>query len=139
MTAITFQDGRVVMRDGRVATGAGCCCDEPPECICPVGCVEGLQISLGNSPSCEGGFYSDSLPCTFGSISASMYCEGGSWFVSVSVSCFENGGACFYSYAAELPCENDGLPPAGNVNLIEIFAFDDGGCPALPPVVTVIK
>lgn len=136
MTPVALQGGKPILHAGKVGLGEPCCCGG---CVCPTECVEGLQISLGNAPTCAGGFYFDFLPCLSGSVSASMYCASGVWVVSVSVCCFENGGTCLYSYAAELPCESDGLPPAGNVALVELFGFDDGGCPPLPPAVSVIK
>lgn len=137
MTLITFQDGAVVFRDGQVGTEQACCCDQ--ECVCPNACVAGLEISLGVSPVCIDGIYSDFLNCVGGGISATMYCDNGLWLVFVSVCCFENGGACFYSYEATLECESDNLPPAGNVVLVETSAFDAGGCPPLPPTVTINK
>ena len=33
MTQITFQDGKILMRDGKVGTGQGCCCNQTP-CTC---------------------------------------------------------------------------------------------------------
>jgi len=34
MTLITFQDGKAVLRDGKVGTGQGCCCDSGcPRCV----------------------------------------------------------------------------------------------------------
>lgn len=138
MTKITLQDGRVVLRDGKIGTEQACCCGE--ECVCPADCVDGLQISLGNEPTCAGGFYSDFLDCTGGGISASMYCSDGEWLVFVSVCCFENDGLCFASYEAVLECESDNLPPAGAVGLNETGFFEqDNGCPPLPPTVTIIK
>lgn len=138
MTLITVQGDKIVLRDGKVGTEQECCCER--ECECPADCVEGLQLSLGNSPVCFGGAYSDFLECLSGGISAVMYCSGGQWIVFVSVCCFENEGTCFASYAATLECEPDGLPPAGPVDLILLSFFEEnGGCPALPPVVTIIK
>lgn len=139
MTLITFEDGKPLMKeDGKIGTGQECCCEQV--CVCPVGCVDGLQISLGNAPSCVGEFYSDFLPCTGGAISASMSCNDGQWLVFVSVCCFENGGLCFASYEAVLECESDGLPPAGAVTLTQTQFFEEGGgCPPLPPNVTISK
>lgn len=135
MTAVTFKDNSVVMRGDLVGTEQACCC-----CTCPAGCVDGLQISLGGTPSCAGGYYFDAIPCTFGSISASMYCLNGTWFVSVSVCCFENEGVCTVVYEAQLPCEEDSLPPAGVVTLTQVYFNEiDNGCPPLPPVVTISK
>ena len=34
MTQITFQDGKVVLRDGRVGTEQACCCAAGPCCVC---------------------------------------------------------------------------------------------------------
>ena len=41
MTRITFQDGKVVLRDGKVGTEDACCCGE---CVCPE--CEGLNVSV---------------------------------------------------------------------------------------------
>lgn len=134
---LTVSDGALVVHGNKLGTEQECCCGG---CVCPSDCVEGLQISLGNSPTCAGGFYSDFLPCTGGSINATMYCDQGKWLVSVSGSCFENGGTCFFVYQAELECEADNLPPAGAVALVLVAFFEeDNGCPTLPPVVTIIK
>lgn len=124
--------------------GEYCCsgvCQGVPcdECVCPEGCVPGLAISLGGTPACLNEFYTDGIACTSGVIAASMYCDNGDWFVYVSVCCFENGGSCFYSYEATLPCEDDNLPPAGSVSLTQTSGVDNGGCPSLPPSVTIIK
>jgi hypothetical protein len=138
MTRITFQDGKVVLRDGQVGTEEACCCGG--ECECPNECVENLAISLGGNPECFGGFYSDFLNCAGGGISAVLQCNDGQWLVFVSVCCFENSGLCFASYEAVLECEPDNLPPAGAVDLTETGFFEDGGgCPPLPPTVTIIK
>jgi hypothetical protein len=135
---LTVSDGALLVRDGKVGTEQACCCDQ--ECVCPTECVEGLQVSLGNEPTCADNVYSDFVECTGGVYSVTMYCNEGIWIVSVSGSCFENGGTCFFSYEAQLECEADNLPPAGPVNLIEISLFEqDDGCPPLPPVVTIIK
>lgn len=42
MTLITFQDGKVVMRDGKVGTGQECCCDGEVAC-----CVEVYEMAGG--------------------------------------------------------------------------------------------
>lgn len=145
MARLIKYDGGLLLQGGSLASTASsegdpdpeCCCEAP--CICPEGCIEGLEISLGGTPACAGGLYSDFIPCTGGGISASMYCENGVWYVSVSVCCFENGGECFYLYSAEFGCEEDGLPPAGPVVLTEISGLNNGGCPPLPPSVTINK
>ena len=138
MAQVRLQDGKPILEGGKVGVAEACCCGG--DCVCPEGCVENLQISLGGNPACFGGFYSDFIECFNGGISASMYCDGGTWIVSVSVCCFENGGLCFASYEAVLECEADNLPPAGAVALIETGFFEEGGgCPPLPPTVTIIK
>lgn len=136
MTAITVQDGKIVMRDGKVGTEQACCCGG---CVCTGECVEGLQLSLGNQPTCAGGFYFDFIECRSGVIVASMHCSEGRWVIGVTACCAEIDGVCAFDYAAELQSESDCLPPAGNVDLVEIGRFDGGGCPPLPPTVTIIK
>jgi hypothetical protein len=47
MTLITFQDGKVVLRDGKVGTEQACCCQE---CVCPELCdgiTFDVQASIG--------------------------------------------------------------------------------------------
>lgn len=137
---LTVSNNTLLVRDGKLGTEQECCCQQGQGCVCPSGCVDGLEVSLGGSPFCAGGFYYDSVPCAFGAINASMYCTGGAWLVSVSVSCFENGGVCIAVYEAELQCEGDSLPPAGLVELTQtFFSESDNGCPPLPPLVTINK
>ena len=134
---------------GPEAPGGRCDCPDSfgslsvvcKQCECPNECVENLAISLGGNPACFGGVYSDFLACVGGGgISAVLQCNDGQWLVFVSVCCFENGGVCLASYEAVLECEADNLPPAGAVGLIETGFFEDGGgCPPLPPTVTIIK
>jgi hypothetical protein len=47
MTLITFQDGKVVLRDGQVGTEQGCCCGCTP-CTCLESCVSYTFTFLGN-------------------------------------------------------------------------------------------
>lgn len=51
MTYITFQDGRVVMRDGKVGTGQGCCCGGGCE-NCGLTCcltIQGKNTCIGGT------------------------------------------------------------------------------------------
>jgi hypothetical protein len=108
------------------------------ECRCK-GCAENLQLSMGGQPDCFDGFYFDFIQCAFaGGISAAMYCQDNKWLVSVVICCSDDveGGFCIAQYEAELDSENDCLPPAGDVSLVELFKF--GPCPELPPV-TITK
>jgi hypothetical protein len=41
MTTVTFQDGAVVLRDGKVGTGLECCCEK---CVCPQ--CDNLTVSV---------------------------------------------------------------------------------------------
>ena len=63
MTLITLQDGKIVLRDGKVGTEQACCCGGG-ECDCDAFCdgnfeleIEGITITsfVGITPLCAGG------------------------------------------------------------------------------------
>lgn len=149
MTLITFQDGRAVMRDGKVGTEQACCCQPP--CVCPD--LESLCISLtltdynGNVSNADqadffwfggvgtafidGFSYSVSISCADGVISVFA---GWAGFIENCV-CTSGGSATSYScdgtadwYARttllQMPFDNIGIPC-------------DAGCPANLGSVTV--
>ena len=53
MTLITFQNGKPVMRDGKVGTGQGCCCDGCCECACPGGFQVRVNGNVINTTACD--------------------------------------------------------------------------------------
>lgn len=140
-TIALFNNKLIKVDNNKIGLHPSCCCGEtPPGCECPQDCVPGLSISLGEggNPSCTGGFYFDEIPCNDGQISVSMGCVDGIWNIGVQIFCFNDDGFCFEQYGANLQCENDNLPPAGNVNLFLIESNNNPGCDP-PPVVTIIK
>lgn len=54
MTQITFQDGKIVLRDGKVGTGQGCCCgEEVRDCLVTVNVAWlGVQVGLNECARC---------------------------------------------------------------------------------------
>lgn len=67
MTLITFQDGKAVMRDGKVGTEQGCCCGAGQQCVCGQNCTQEITVDFvkgdlgGTLTTTPGGFASESL------------------------------------------------------------------------------
>lgn len=167
MTSITFQDGKVVMRDGKVGTEQGCCCG----CSCPE-CNDGVSIELNDGPSsssgCDGCLFTcvnsptyhaqqatDDADNTHGGMTASMYCEpdagsphGIIWRVT-AVSIFANFGMpaepsfnlfCTQTYSGTVQSDENCLPVAGGVSLTLDSTDDGGACDRVTtPTVTVVR
>jgi hypothetical protein len=111
MTLITFQDGAVVMRDGKVGTEQDCCCEQPP-CECfprfstpPVECeidYIGFQVTF-TTTACGGqnitqpfqlneanGYFESFGPlgangCEY-TILAQAFCFGDRYILDISIS-----------------------------------------------------
>ena len=107
MSFITFQDGRVVFRDGKVGTGFECCCDRDDE-GCPESCEDDLTVtaSVGGMtatvvvPIPGGGsarFNKNDGSGDYIEVTASIACgpfgpgDALAWAVSVGV-CYQSGG-----------------------------------------------
>lgn len=142
MSELTVQDGKLVVRNGTLGTGVGCCCGEDgEECVCPADCADGLQISLGGSPFCYESFYgdftfinTDGQGCSGVLVSVSMQCTDGVWMAYRSMC----GPGCFVSQETTLAVGDDCLPIAGEPSAWQtISEFDDGCCPEFPPVTIV--
>jgi hypothetical protein len=134
MTTITTQDGKIVFRDGRVGTGQGCCCDGGGDGGCAESCDAELTAtgSIGGMtatvviPIPGGGSSRFNKPDGSGDyveVDASIICgtygPGGAlaWAVFVGV-CYQSGGVTNgESFAATVPLEPNGCPPAGDVGL----------------------
>lgn len=84
MTLITFSDGKVVMRDGSVATGQQCCCDGNGEC--PPGCP-----SLGGCDLIVTLLYGEPLSINYGP-ATDYYVPGCLIAFEVADIPFESGG-----------------------------------------------
>jgi hypothetical protein len=145
VTRITLQDGKIVIRDGKVGTEEACCCGGA--CDCPPDCVDGLEVSIGNNPICSSGSYSDFIAENqgFTTFSAFMICVDGLWLVSLDVLVVDlnNFTFCAYTYTANLAPEADCLPPAGVVDLTLVLVTPSGPdvqCdPPELPTVTINK
>ena len=147
MTLIAWQGGPI-FRNGAVGTGQGCCCQQ--ECVCPSGCVDGLRISLGNSPTCTTGFgsviYRDTLSGGFVGCAnnfmvigwtVEMRCVDGVWTATI----FGCGQNCNVRKTATLSLGSDCLPVAGVVDS-SLFVDESPNNPACcptPPTVTVTR
>ena len=152
MTLITFDSGKVVMRDGKVGTEQECCCDDEP-CVCPP-CSDEFSFSVAwagltaTTTTCFDGGYSgaafefndDGLIA----INVSATCEDGNWTLSASL-CYDQDGCLVASnYSVVIPCEDvdeDGFPSAGAVTLQQdSYNANPAGCgPGAPTSATVAK
>ena len=147
MTLITFQDGKAVMRDGKVGTEQGCCCGGGQPCVCPTECVPGLAISMGNAPDCvvnESPFYIYYIdgsvvpgPCESGVVMVSqLQCIDGEWIASLLIC----GPQCSGNYQKTLAVGDDCLPVAGDITgWTEINPMTGPCCPASLPTVTILR
>lgn len=166
MTLVRVFQGKVVMREGKVATHQACCCG----CTCPE-CNENVSIELNAGPSssdgCTGVLQFQQTPSyeasqltddpdnTHGGIVASMHCEpdaesphGIIWRVS-AVSTFANFGDpdapsfglfCTKTYSGTTQSDGNCLPVAGSVELTLDTTEDGGACDRVTtPTVTVVR
>lgn len=135
MTLITFQGGQVVMRDGKVGTEQDCCCDGPPECVCPELCEEitfeanatigGMTVTVTTTVPGAGSqkFEKNDGSGDYVEIGATVACgvlgpdgECG-WDFSVGV-CYQSAGVINgEAHQAFLAKDDDGCPDLGAVNL----------------------
>jgi hypothetical protein len=132
MTLITFQDGTVVVRDGKVGTEQACCCED---CVCEELC-EGLsfdvQASIGgmtvnasttlpgtavqrfDKNDGSGDYIEVTVVVGCGKLGPDGECG---WEFSVGV-CYQSGGIINgETFAAFQPQDADGCPDVGVVAL----------------------
>jgi hypothetical protein len=109
MTLITFEDGKAVLRDGKVGTEQACCCEEP--CAC----------QYGDLPDCDIDYiafdYSFLFPdCTGNRISGTITLNSGNNFYSGILDVNDAAAACDYQISALLGCvtswRNDSFTPS---------------------------
>jgi hypothetical protein len=131
VTRITFQDGKVVLRDGKVGTEEACCC-----CSCPP-CSDtfSFSVELGGLTATtnfcsDGGYTGQAFDFEDGFVllAVSAGCDEGNWILSADL-CYQVAG-CSLSvrYEATVDCANvdgDGFPPAGAVAMQEVFRQED--------------
>jgi hypothetical protein len=151
VTRITFQDGKVVLRDGQVGTEESCCCED---CVCPP-CSDSFAFSVqwagltATTTICFlGGSYfginSNFTETGFVFLEVTATCENGNWLLAANL-CYQEGNCGAASrYSLVVPCagtDADGFPPAGGVALQQEFYTDDpAGCgPGGPTSATVSK
>lgn len=147
MPDVAIQNGEVILRDGLVGLGLDCCCGSsgsdgsgPQDCNCSAGCEIELTLVCDGNP--DGPIAcippSPSTPdrpwalwqasgnrsnvfrngCESSSNYATLECIEGQWIVTaVQGWCcdFLNDARSFYT--AVVPCDQDGLPIAGDVEL----------------------
>jgi hypothetical protein len=126
MTLITFQDGKVVMRDDKVGTEQECCCEEE-EFVCDETCNKTITVNWSNNGASGTLTYTIADRGTFTQIpglrvSSSISCRtavDGKWFISVimcGIAPYTSG-----SWAAIIDAESDGCPPDGAVTWTTVF------------------
>ena len=97
MPRITVQDGRLVLRDGKVGTGQGCCCQEP-DCDC-----------TGNPPSeCGIDYVALTLAfsfsrCNHGVVTCERVLNAGNGWTAWQETIFDENGCPFATFA-QLRC-----------------------------------
>ena len=130
MTQITVQDGKVVVRDGKVGTGEGCCCGGG-ECDCEACAVTvTVEVETETIEVTTNDVWSDSVQLCLDlggqntssngrQARAKSYCENGNVKVVVELT-WQAAGYCarglFYSYSFDT-CGADGCP-TGEATLV---------------------
>jgi hypothetical protein len=132
VTRITVQDGKIVLRDGKVGTEEACCCGEGGPCECPTECLPdfGIRMIFGgrydvvseNEPVC--------FPDFFGRIvyshAAVLSRNGG--FLGKACNAAEDWG--YYSVGVGLNCsvtDSNGQPRDSPKWVIQFF-LDGEAC-----------
>lgn len=115
MTQITVQDGKIVLRDGKVGTGAGCCCGG--DCECDLIALHGssksimatVTVTLPDVPGdCPSGEYTVNLELTTLSSADIFGCQNFEIGPICYVDPFTQENICYYLTAAvslRLKCE----------------------------------
>jgi len=127
VTRITLQDGKILLRDGKIGTEEACCCDS---CFCPTECLPGFGVRLNfggrysvvsdNGPECFFGFGSSRASYRY---SASISRNGG--FRSKSCAGDDDWG--FYDIGVVLSCALVD-PDTGRSRWQIVFGFDGESC-----------
>ena len=133
MTLITVQDGKIVMRDGKVGTEQECCCGEV---ACGTDCGETVTVdvsvagyatqlqflvSVGSAFHSEGG----AGPFDYFIVSAFLFCtlvDGvPTWQLSVNV-CWKNGAdEGSEQWDGQVEADAGGCPPDGEIPMGATF------------------
>jgi hypothetical protein len=136
MTTITTQDGRIVMRDGKVGTEEACCCCPP---ACGQNCsqtvtvnvsVAGYAAQLIFTVADGGDFYAEFFNLTdfisvFAFISCALVNGCATWTLVVGV-CWENGpNQGSEDWEGIIDAANDGCPKTGGVPMNVTFGNGD--------------
>lgn len=132
MTLITFQDGKVVLRDGKVGTEQECCCQG---CNCPTVCpgisfnaeatIGGMTVAVSTPVpgAASQRFEKNDGSGDYVEIGAAVFCgalgpsgECG-WYFTVGV-CYQSAGVINGEfYEAFIAKDADGCPNVGAVTL----------------------
>lgn len=134
MTLITFQDGKVVLRDGKVGTEQDCCCSDDGECPCEEAvfetCPEGYTVTFDiiivhpdqtTEPGTATVAISKLLANLWtgaaegGQVSAEIYCFDGRWIIVCAACALVGDDLWFGGVSADVGsvCE---CPAAGAYN-----------------------
>jgi hypothetical protein len=120
MTLITLQDGKVVLRDGKVGTEQACCCGENCDVFCDVNgvCPEGCECNR--------------IGCAYFFSPPDGQCPPGSEFIRNCPPGFEDDVECVkivYSDDPDFVCDPQDAPfNLGNCNFGETFASGAAAC-----------
>lgn len=91
MTRISFSDGKVVMRDGKVGTEAGCCCDATAPCQCnSTFTLNGsniIEVIFTFGDTTTETYCINDMPRPIGGVATELLCVDGQYEVVVSPRC----------------------------------------------------
>jgi len=150
VTRITFQDGKVVLRDGQVGTEKACCCQD---CVCPE-CSNSFSFSVelggltATTNFCSDGGYTGQafdFQDGFVLLAVSAGCDEGNWILSADLCYLVDDCNLSVRYEANVDCadvDGDGFPRAGAVEMQEVTRVEfPPGCSGIvgPTAATISK
>ena len=131
MTLITFDDGKVVMRDNKVGTEQACCCG------CALACGEDCQQTVTVNFSVGGfdgqivfivadeGAGVDPMPDNYNSAGAVISCsvvDGcATWLLAFNACYFDDVTTVAEQFEGFIEADSNGCPRTGNVTMTEVF------------------
>lgn len=140
MAALTVQDGKLVVRDGKVGTEQGCCCGDGDgdDVGCGTTCqqtvsvpvaVAGYSHTLAFTVADEFANYSEFAGFDYFLVSASIFCSDSSgsavWTLTVSV-CWQSGANNgSETWEGTINADGSGCPQTGAVTMAVTFGNGD--------------
>ena len=130
MTLITFDDGKVVMRDNKVGTEQACCCCQS---TCGEDCQQTVTVnfSVGGFDGqlvfvvADEGLGVDPMPDNYNSAGASISCsvvDGcAKWILSFTACYFDGVTTVAEQFEGLIEADSSGCPKTGNVTMTETF------------------